>query len=80
MDLEITCKAIDSAVAYGSSGDITVMLNNVSESVIEQFEESDIASYGDTNKILEAMDCDDIIEFLEWKYDVKVMDLSKDVV
>lgn len=78
-ELEITCRAINSVVAYGSSGDITVTLNNPSMSLIEQLDESDIVSYADMNKVLDEMDFAKIADYLENKYDVKIIDLSKEV-
>lgn len=63
MNLEITCKGIANASIM--SGDLEITLQDVSPDFIEQ--------------LMNELDYNELVDYLENKYDVKVNDLSKEV-
>jgi len=77
-EINITCKGFKD-VSVLSGGDIYATLQDVSPDFIDQLNENNIVSYADMNKVLDEMDYAEIVDYLEMKYDVKVQDLSKDV-
>ena len=73
--LEINCKGIYN-VSF-SSGSVT--LEDVDMSFLEDLDSSVIASNHSNQKLLDAMDQDEIAEWYESKFDVTVVDHSKKV-
>ena len=74
MNLEITCKGIGDVSVRSS--ELSVTLQEVSPDFIEQLEIRDILMYADNAKLLSEMDYDEVVDYLEMKYDVKVLDQS----
>jgi site-specific recombinase XerC len=77
LNLEILCKGINNASVRCS--DLELELEEVSADFIEQIPAKDIVLYKDNRELLKAMDYEDIAHYLEVNFDVKIRDMSKDV-
>jgi len=73
--LDISCKGINN-VSCESGGTMSVELSNVSPDFIEQLEIRDIMSYADQQKLMNEFDYDELVDYLEMKYDVKVEEVK----
>ena len=72
MNLDITCKGIgDASVRIG---DLDISLHGVSPDFIEQLEIRDIIVYADNKKLMDELDYDELVDYLETRYDVKVLE------
>ena len=69
MNLELECKNID--VESNSRG-LLIELTDVDVDFIECLKAEDIIQYSNVNDLLNAMDSDDIMDFLESKYDIEI--------
>lgn len=73
MNLDITCKGIESVKSTSVSDcDLLVTLQEVSPDFIEQLEIRDIMMYADQQELMNEFDYDELVDYLEMKYDVKV--------
>ena len=70
--MEIECKGIGN-LSISSSDKIIVDLEEVDMSFLEDVEISDIVSWCDTEKLLEQMDGDEILSWVENNLGVKVI-------
>ena len=70
-NLEIGCKGIEN-VSWASQGFMDVTLSDVTPDFIEQLEVRDIMMYADQQKLMNEFDYDELVDFIEMKYDVKV--------
>ena len=74
-NLTISCKGIGN-ISF-TSGDVD--LEEVDMRFLEDLDSTDIIYNHNNQNLLEAMDADEITEWYENKYNVKVTDLSRDV-
>lgn len=72
MNLDITCKTVGDLSA--DNGKLDVTLNDVNPDFIEQLEVRDIVKHTNSEELIKALDYDDIVDFLEMVYDVKVLE------
>ena len=75
MNLEIGCKGIEN-VSWASKGFMDVTLSDVDPDFIEQLEIRDIMMYADQQKLMNEFDYDELVDYLEMKYDVKVEEVK----
>lgn len=74
MNLEITCKGIADTSIRG--GEIDITLEYINTDFIEQIPVKEIVMYADNKAILDAMDYDDIVDYIVSNYSVRVVDIS----
>ena len=72
-NLEIGCKGIENVSCVGQ-GFMDVTLNDVTPDFIEQLEIRDIMMYADQQKLMNELDYDELVDYLEMKYDVRVLE------
>jgi len=77
MNLEIECKGIADISFHSGYGNVE--LQEVDMSFLEDISADDIILYCDNQKLLEAIEADEIAEFYESKFDVTVIDHSRDI-
>jgi hypothetical protein len=75
MNLEIGCKGIENASCVGQ-GYMDITLSDVTPDFIEQLEIRDIMMYADQQKLMNEFDYDELVSYLEFKYDVKVEEVK----
>ena len=73
--LEIDCKGIGDVSFYSGS----VTLEDVDMSFLEELDSYTIVYNHNNQKLLDAMDVDEIAEWYESKFDVTVVDHSREV-
>ena len=71
MNIEINCKGIATASAP-RAGEIDITLQEVNPDFIEQLDVKDIMMWTDKKELMNEFDYDELIDYLEMKYDVKV--------
>lgn len=72
-DLQISCKAVVEITGYTRSLEIT--LEDIEPDFIEDLKPEDIILYHDNEKLLEQMDSDEIMSYLEKHYSVEIREL-----
>ena len=73
IDLQISCKAVVEITGYARSLEIT--LEDIEPDFIEDLKPEDIILYHDNEKLLEQMDSDEIMSYLEKNYSVEIKEL-----
>lgn len=74
-NLTIACKGT-SNISIATSSHISIDLQEVDMSFLEGIDESDIVSWTDNKKVLEQMDYDDIVDYLEGRYDIEIKEIK----
>lgn len=71
--LEIICKGIATASAT-IRGELDITLQEVNPDFIEQLDIKDIMMWADQKKMMREFDYDELVEYLEDNYSVKVLE------
>ena len=75
---ELTIDCLGLEVSNGSN-DMSVKIQNVDMGFLEDVSAEDIIRNHDNKELLEAMDSDEVIDYLEANYDVQIIDKSREV-
>ena len=70
--LDITCKGIGDASVR--SNEMLITLQEVSPDFIEQLDVKDIVMYANNDELMNELDYDELVDYLEMKYDVRVLE------
>ena len=75
-ELKIDCLGLE---VSNNHRDIMVTLQDLDMGFIEDLSPSNIVLHSDNNKLLEAMDSDIIMDYLQANYDVTIKDHSREM-